>query len=174
MLAARTPLQINKTEGHLTRKPEERRPVCLTDLVCCTGELSGTKASLFMELAWDTSVFIRLIEHKSTSRALNKSKEWRSTMQTKWHMRPSWMRLTFQSKTLTADTPHLASSKYQSFAEKYPRFLSSDMSRPGPDKWQCQHYYYYFFTLQVSLHEMDARESTVSLSSMPLSQENKT
>ncbi len=115
-----------------------------------------------MELAWDTSVFIRLIEHKSTSRALNKSKEWRSSMQTKWHMRPSWMRLTFQSKTLTADTPHLASSKYQSFAEKYPRFLSSDMSRPGPDKWQCQHYYYfllYKFHSMKWMHESHHRLS---------------
>lgn len=84
------PLQINKTGGHLTSREE----ACLTDSVCCTGELLGTKASLCMEPAWDTSVFIRLIEHKSTSRALNKNKECSSSMQAKWHIRHSWMLLT--------------------------------------------------------------------------------
>lgn len=173
MLAARTPLQINKTEGHLTHKPEETRPVCLTDLACCTGELSETKASLCMEPAWDTSVFIRLIEHKITSRALNKSREWRSSMQTKWHMRPSWMWLTFQWKTfsfhsntsqrtsltwLPANTSHLQKN-----------IPSSDVSRLGPDKCQSQHFSFFLLTLQVSLHK-----SHHCISSVPLSRENKT
>lgn len=182
MLAKRTPLQINKTEGHLTRKPEERRPVCLTDLTCCTGELSGTKVSLFTEPAWDTSVFIRLIENKSTSRALDKSREWRSSMQTKWHMRPSWMRLTFQwktfsfhSNTLTTDIPHLAFQQIPVICRKISQVLEFLHVQTWPWQMAVSALLLLFFFLLYKFHSMKwMHKSHHRLSSMPLSQENKT